>query len=175
MIIGIGSAVGGGKSDSSAKSDSTASQTAEASTQPETTKEADKKTEESVALGTATEVGDFSVTISEVTPGITSVGNQYLGAKPQGQYVVVKLTVTNNGKTAQYFTDSNIKLVDSQDREHSSSSDSIYLEDNVLVKEINPGNTLSGTVLFDVPADAALKAVKVEGGLFDRAKMVAVG
>ncbi len=70
--------------------------------------------------------------------------------------MLVHVTVTNIGDQAQMFDGSSQKLVDTAGREHfADTSAAIYLGDaNSFLTDINPGNSVEGTVVFDAPADA---------------------
>ncbi len=74
--------------------------------------------------------------------------------------MLVHVTVTNIDDQAQMFDGSSQKLVDTAGREHSAdTSAAIYLGDaNSFLTDINPGNSVEGTVVFDVPADAVPRA-----------------
>ncbi len=64
------------------------------------------------------------------------------------------VTVNNIGREAQYFDGSSQKLTDTLGRTRSAdTSAAIYLGD--AQSFLNPGNSVQGTVVFDVPAAAA--------------------
>lgn len=161
VLIIIGGAIGGGgKDDADAKgADSNGASTSVSD------KAADENADEA-KVGDAITAGDLSVTVTNVEAGLKRIGDEHLGSDAQGQYVKVSVSVTNNGKEATYFTESDQHLIDDQDRQHSTSGDSIYLgNDSVLFEQINPGNTVEGIMLFDIPADATPKAVEIDTGL----------
>jgi len=128
-------------------------------------------------LGTPVRDGKFEFTVTSVEPGVARVGNDLIGTEAQGQYVLVHLTVANIGTEAQYFSDGAQKAFDAQGREFSADSAAgVYLEGNdTLLNQINPGNTVTGTVVFDVPADAALTRLELHDSLFSGGVEVAVG
>jgi hypothetical protein len=128
-------------------------------------------------LGTPVRDGKFEFTVTSVEPGVARVGNDLIGSEAQGQYVLVHLTVANIGTEAQYFSDGAQKAFDAQGREFSAdSSAGVYLEGNdTLLNQINPGNTVTGTVVFDVPADAALTRLELHDSLFSGGVEVALG
>lgn len=116
-------------------------------------------------IGDTVEVGDFSVRVTDVEPGVEWVGDSTFGEAPQGQFVKVYVTVENTGTEADYFLDSEQKLVDDQDRQHSTSSAAWMLdEESLFLTEINPGNKVEGVLLYDVPVDAVPVAVDLQAG-----------
>lgn len=118
-------------------------------------------------VGDTVRVGDFDVTVTEVEPGLTSIGEDFLAEEPQGQFVVVRASVTNTGDSAEYFLDGEQQLIDAQDRQHSTSSSAFLMdEESLWLTEINPGNTVEGALLYDIPADASPVALDVSAGLF---------
>jgi hypothetical protein len=119
-------------------------------------------------IGEATAAGDLAITVTGIESGLTQVGSEYVGAEAQGQYVLVHVTITNEGNESENFWESDATLVDDQGRVHDTSSDSIYLEGETgwLVTSINPGNTAEGTLLFDIPADAVPDLARFSPGLF---------
>lgn len=118
---------------------------------------------------------DFTITVEGVETGIPSVGNEYLGAKAQGQFVVVSASILNNGDKAETFFTDSMKIIDDQGRQHSYSTDAaLYLEGSWVLDKINPGNTLSGKFVFDIPADSVPTKVLLEGGFLGKDVEVAL-
>ncbi len=114
-------------------------------------------------IGDAVRDGKFEFVVKSVTSGVDSVGNDILGEKAQGQFVLVDLEVTNIGDEAQIFFDSDQKLLDDKGRSFASNSVagvSIEGNEDVWLSEINPGNTKKGTIVFDMPKGA--KATTIE-------------
>jgi len=109
--------------------------------------------EAAAKVGQKVRDGQFEFTVTKVKKGVKSIGNQYLNQKAQGQYVLVDITVTNIGDKAQLLADSSQKVRDAKSREFSTDSGAgVYLEDNkVFLNEINPGNSVKGTLVFDMP------------------------
>lgn len=172
LVIGVGTtAVNGGNSTSTAgtspsassaaatsasgSADSTSGAAASASnTVP--SKKPTKKAEKRAGLNTPVKDGNLQFVVTKVQTGVARVGDQYLGQKAQGQFVLISVTVTNVGKSAETFTDSDQKIKDAQGRTFSAdSSADIYIQDNqVLLQEINPGNSARGVLAFDMPVGA---------------------
>lgn len=120
-------------------------------------------------IGDPVTSGDLEFIVNGVEDGGTEIGSEYLGATAQGEFFLVNISVTNTGNEAESFFGGNQKLIDSDGREHETdSSASLYIPDNdTLFTEINPGNTVVGTLVFDLPADAVPVELVVQGGLFD--------
>lgn len=121
----------------------------------------------SAGIGSTVNTGNFDVTVHGVEASVAAVGSEYLNAEPSGQFVLVRVTVLNTSNEAEYFFDSDQVLVDEQGRKHSTSSDSIYLDDNTFsFEKINPGVSMDGVLLFDIPADASPVALELDSDEF---------
>ncbi len=119
-------------------------------------------------IGTAVRDGKLEFTVTAIDSGVASVGSDAFGQKAQGQFVLVHLTITNIGDKAQYFDGSSQKAFDAQGREFSAdTSAAIYLTDaNSFLNEINPGNSVTGTVVFDMPPGAAIAKLELHDSPF---------
>ena len=101
--------------------------------------------------------GDFTFKVTKIEDGGTKIGDEYLNTKAQGKFVLVHMTIKNHGTDPGTFFGDNQYLVDTQGRKASADTEAaIYMGDNAqaIFEEINPGNTLSGVVVFDIPANA---------------------
>ena len=159
-----------------ASSSSQAADSAAAGNAADSADKADKKAESvgaqdnknddaTVGIGTPVILGDFEVTVTNVDKGVSHIGNDVLGKDATGQYVIVDVTVKNTGKEAAGFSESEQKLVDTEGRQHSVSGDSLYLGDaSMIYEKVNPGNTVTGKLLYDVPADAVPAKLELETG-----------
>ncbi|WP_241249808.1 DUF4352 domain-containing protein [Rhodococcus sp. X156] len=111
--------------------------------------------------------GKFEFVVTTVQPGKASVGSGYLKATAQGQFVVVKLTVRNIGDRQQMFAGSAQKMTDQQGRELSTDTMAgIYLDSDNFLAEINPGNSVQGTLVFDIPKDAVPTTLELHDSVF---------
>jgi hypothetical protein len=120
-------------------------------------------------IGEAAVDGKFSFTVKSVECGIASVGDEYLNKEAQGQFCKVALTIENVGNEPQTMFSDNQKLFDSEDREFSPDSTAmIYMKDgsDAWLKEINPGNSLEGNLLFDLPVDATPATIELHDSAF---------
>jgi len=116
------------------------------------------ETTEVAKIGTPVRDGKFEFTISEVKCGETTVSGPggYLTATAQGQYCLMTIAVKNIGNEQQYFLDGDQKLLNASGQEYSTDTTAtIYKADNnnVFANQINPGNTVSGVLVYDIPKD----------------------
>ena len=129
-------------------------------------------------LGDAVPTGDWEITVSNVESGVSQVGDQYLNSTAQGQYILVDVEVKNTGTEPTYFFEDDVKLLDDAGNTYATDSEaSLYTTESgdvFLLEEINPGNTASGVLVFDVPADASPNVLEFQGGIFDTPAEVAL-
>jgi septal ring-binding cell division protein DamX len=147
VVIGvIASAAGGGNKSSDTKSNSTSTSEAKAKSEAQTIK-----------VGEAARDGKFEFTIKSVECGKASVGpNQYATKTAQGQYCLMTLDVKNIGNSQQYFSESDQKLLNASGMQYSpDNTATLYNSNNsdALLAQINPGNTVEGVLVFDIPKD----------------------
>ena len=90
------------------------------------------------------------------------------GVEAQGQYCLVSVQVENIGEEAQSFFGSNQYLYDEEGRQFSADDEAaIYLENSQsLYEEINPGNSVQGTVVFDIPKNATPARIELHDSAF---------
>lgn len=128
---------------------------------------ADKKA--SYGIGDAVKADGWEITVNKVDDGVAKVGNEYLGAEAQGQFVTVDVSVKNTESEPDYFFEDNIKLGDDAGNSYSADTEAgIYVDENsiLFLEEINPGNTAKGVLVFDVPKDVSPDRLTFEGGIF---------
>ena len=185
LLVGGGAAAAGGGGDtstdtaptqtSSSSAESSAAQSSSsAATSGATTKATTGATPEAAkknttpGLNTPVRDGKFEFTVTKVQTGVKSVGDQYLGQQAQGQYVLITVTVKNIGDKPQTMFDSNQELTDAQGRTFSpDSTAAIYMKNNdIWMKEINPGNQMSGTLVYDMPAGAKPASIELHDSMF---------
>lgn len=119
-------------------------------------------------IGDPVRDGKFEFTVTEVETGVAEVGDEFLSEEAQGQFVLVHMTVSNIGDEAQMLHGDNQTLLDTEGREHSANtSAAIYLDGaETFLNDINPGNSVDATVVFDIPADAEPAAIELHDSMF---------
>lgn len=136
--------------------------------------EEDAPTADSPGLGDAVRDGNFEFTVNDVQTGLTTIGESFTQESPQGQFVLIDVTVTNIGEKGTALFDSNQILFDDQGRQHETSSSSIWLEEAISLDDINPGNSISGVLLYDIPTDAIPTSLELHDSMFSGGVTVAL-
>jgi hypothetical protein len=109
----------------------------------------------------------YQFTVTSVSCGVRRVGDQYMGEEAAGQFCLVNLRVKNVGKDPITFSSENQAMVDSKGRNYSPDDDAWqYVDEDVDITEINPGNALKTTVPFDVPKKAKPDYLLLNAGVF---------
>jgi hypothetical protein len=143
LLIGFGSALGGGDKTTTDNKESTKQETK-------------KDTKAEIGLNQPANDGKFEFTVTGIKCGTASVGsNQFLTKAAQGQFCLLNVTVKNVGNEKQSLFSTNQKLL-AGDKEYSADDTAtIYNAPNGTswYSDINPGNSVTGAIVFDVPKD----------------------
>jgi hypothetical protein len=109
----------------------------------------------------------YQFTVTKIRCGVSRIGSSDWGEKAQGQFCLVSLKVKNVGKEPIDFSDENQALFDTKGREYSADDGAwLYLEDNEILPEINPGNAIKTTVPFDIPKKAKPDYLLLKAGFW---------
>lgn len=142
-IIGAASGGGGSKTDNNGKTSNTSN--------------TENKTSTAAKLNETARDGKFEFVVASVECGKTSAGtNEYLTEQAQGQFCFVNVTVKNIGTEAQTFDSSSQYLYDAANAKYSADGTaSLYAnrQGSTFLNQINPGNSVSGILVFDLPKD----------------------
>lgn len=147
VLLGIigGAAGGGSKSNNSSTSNGSG-----------VTKSEDKAATVAKLNETAKD-GKFEFVVKGVECGKTTIGtNQYLTKNAQGQFCLMTISVKNIGDKAQGFFGTNQKLLNAQNQQYAADDAAgVYVDQNysTLFSNINPGNSVEGVIVFDIPKD----------------------
>ncbi|WP_412539927.1 DUF4352 domain-containing protein [Longispora sp. K20-0274] len=122
-------------------------------------------------IGTAVRDGKFEFVVQKVECGKAQVGGEYLNKKAQGQFCLVTISVKNIGDKPQTMYDSNQKGFGANNARYApDSAAGIYAnsegDNQVWISEINPGNQVTGLVVFDIPKDGALSSLELHDSAF---------
>ncbi|MFR9751397.1 DUF4352 domain-containing protein [Nocardia sp. 004] len=154
-FCGIGGLIAGaGGDDSPATTDSAADAKADSPTAPGP---AAAENEPTPGLNTPVRDGKFEFVVTGVETGVAEIGdNPYLRKTAQGSYTIVSITVRNISDVPYGFSPGNQDLYDTEGRKFGNDSmAAISLQpDTSLYASINPGNTITAQMVFDLPAEA---------------------
>lgn len=172
MLIACIGAVASGGGDEAASTEA-----ADVATTTAGAKKTEAKKDETPGLKVAVRDGKFEFTVTGVKCGVAKIGSDILGQKAQGQFCLVDVQVKNIGKEAQTFADSVQKAFDAKKVEYSADSGAaIYANEDsqVFFTEINPGNTVKGKLVFDVPKGTQLTTLELHDSMFSGGVKVAL-
>ena len=129
-------------------------------------------------VGTPVRDGRFEFTVTGVKSGVPSVGDQYLGKQAQGQFVLVTVQVRNIGDKAQTVFGSDQHIYDASGRRFDADTaagiSTNGASSQVFDAPINPGNSVSGTLVFDVPTDTTPTTIELHDSVFSGGTRVAL-
>jgi hypothetical protein len=136
-----------------------------------------KATKQAPGLNTPVRDGKFEFVVSSVECGKPSIGEGFLARTAQGQYCLVSLSVKNIGNKPQMFIDANQKgfaLSGAQYAPDSAATLAIGGEQSTWLNNINPGNSISGQIAFDLPAGAKLTKLELHDSILSGGVTVTV-
>ncbi|MFC0526873.1 DUF4352 domain-containing protein [Phytohabitans kaempferiae] len=111
---------------------------------------------ETVALGQAGRDGAFEFTVSRIDCGIAQIGDSFVNQTAIGQYCLAELTVRNVGKRPAIFEDALQRAYSPDGARYAADSAAGILansEHQLFQNQINPGNRVTGVVVYDIPQD----------------------
>ncbi|SDB86596.1 protein of unknown function [Raineyella antarctica] len=178
-VIAIAVNAGGGDDQAASTAGTSASSTAPSAGSPssQAAAPAEKAAAPAAGLNTAVAAGDLQYTVTKVSKGVAKVGDQYVSQEAQGQFVLVNVTVKNTGKSAVTFMSTYTKLYDKDGVEYSSDSTAeIYAntQSQTFLEQVNPGNSVKGVLVFDIPKDVTPVRLGVTGGMLGAEKDIAL-
>jgi hypothetical protein len=146
LLLVIVAIAGGGEQSSSKNKSASNSQPAQ-----------EQKKEVTAKLNESARDGKFEFIVSGVECGKPTVGtNEYMTKQAQGQFCLVNVTVKNIGNEAQTFDSSSQYLFDASGAKFSADGvASMYAnpQGSTFLNQINPGNSVNGILVFDMPKD----------------------
>lgn len=126
---------------------------------------------ESFEVGDVVVVGDMEYTVNGVETA-TSIGSDLLNINANDTFLIVDLTVKNNGNEAVMVDSSFFKLVDGEKTFEADATGSMYANEETttfFLESLNPDVELSGKIVFDVSevqANSETVQLKTSSGLF---------
>lgn len=120
-------------------------------------------------VGSPARDGRFEFTVSSFECGESTVGDGPFQEEAQGQFCLMEVTVENIGDESQFFSGDNQYVFNEEGTEYSASTAATFAnnpEGDELFTEINPGNSVDGTVVFDIPEDAEVAYAELHDSPF---------
>ncbi|MCQ6265610.1 DUF4352 domain-containing protein [Fictibacillus sp. WQ 8-8] len=168
VIVVIGFAGGGTGDDTASKDDSKKAETTSAepkkeAPKKETKKEAPKKeTKKEFKIGDSVKVGKMNYKVNK-KQSLAQVGPSALPEKASGKFVVIEVSLKNNGDKAVTVDSSFFKLMRGKKTYEADTAASMSanqgedgtIENSFFMQELNPDSTISGKVVFDVAPEVA--------------------
>lgn len=153
LIILLGIVVSAGNGDKSPNKSNNGSSSSSSKTSKTATKKATL-----AKIGEAANDGKFQFTVNSIKCGETTIGDQYLNKTAQGQFCRLNLTVKNIGNEAQGLSSSDQYLYNSAGQKYKADDTAtLYAApsgaSSTWYNDINPGNSVVGDILFDIPKD----------------------
>lgn len=133
---------------------------------------------EVTGIGTPVRDGKFEFTVNGLRCGETTVGQEFFEEEAQGQFCLLDVRVQNIGDQSQFLSADAQYLLDGQGTQYSASSEATFAMDpdgNTLFEEINPGNGVEGTIVFDVPQGAQITRAELHDSAFSGGAVVNLG
>jgi hypothetical protein len=118
-------------------------------------------------LNTPVRDGKFEFVVSKVRCGQPTLGPAPFSRTAQGQFCLVDLTVRNIGQEGQTFADAYQRAYGPDGTKFGADSAAGVLANAsgaALFTLINPGNAVTGTIVFDIPKGTVLSKVELHDG-----------
>lgn len=95
------------------------------------------------------------------------LSNPYMIVNAQGEFIILTLSVQNIGDKPQSYFGSNQKLIDASGRQYEANSEAgMWMNDDAIMSNINPGNSIQVKAAFDVPPGTAPAELEVHDSMF---------
>ncbi|MDP3950527.1 DUF4352 domain-containing protein [Microbacterium sp.] len=118
-------------------------------------------------VGAAVRDGKFEFVVKNVKCGAQNIGGQF-GSDAQGEFCQIRITVKNIGDEPQDMFSDNQYALNAAGQEFSPDGSAMIFSANsdMWMSEINPGNSVSGELIYDVPRGTKLTKLEVHDSAF---------
>ncbi len=131
-----------------------------------------------VGLNQSARDGDLEFRVHAVRCGFDRVGDPYVNQAAVGQFCAVELTIRNLGPRPATFVESLQKAYGPAGEQfHADSTAGILAnaDQQVFLGQINPGNPVTGAVIYDIPPDSRIIQLRLHGTAGSRGVLVRTG
>ena len=128
-------------------------------------------TAKTYGLNETVQDGDLAFTVTGVEK-VETLGNQFTKKDAQGTFYVVTMKIENKGNKTATFDSSMAKVTDDQGREFERSIEGQTAKGmaqgnvDLFLQQIQPSLSVTGDLVFDLPADMQNPMLVVKGSLF---------
>jgi hypothetical protein len=117
-------------------------------------------------LGQPVRDGQLEFVVRDVRCGVRQLGDGPLARSPSGQFCLARVDVRNVKQDARTLFEPFQKLHDSAGEKHGADvSARLYYRDQTLWDQVRPGQSVRGTMVFDIPADRQAVALELHDGI----------
>ncbi|OAS82762.1 MULTISPECIES: DUF4352 domain-containing protein [Metabacillus] len=167
VILVIAIATGGGEDDTDLANDAGDAAPPETEEGTDVTEGEKKEETKTYKIGDAVKVGDVVFTVHGKSTA-NNVGGEY-GQNASGTYLILDVTVKNEGKEAIMTDSSFFKLLQGDTEYNADDSATLYANEagkGFFLEEINPNLENRGKVVFDVADPKAAYKLQVQSGFW---------
>jgi hypothetical protein len=133
------------------------------------------RSQRSVGLNQPARDGSLEFRVTGVQCGIDRVGDPFVNQAAVGQFCVAELAVRNLGRRPVIFTDSLQAAYGSSGEQFRADSTAGLLANAdrpVFLHEINPGNQVTGAIVYDLPPNSHIVRLKLHESARSRGVIV---
>jgi Domain of unknown function (DUF4352) len=120
-------------------------------------------------LNEAIRDGKFEFVVTNIKCGIAQVGDSESNKKAQGQFCQVSISVKNIGDEPQSFYAGDQHAFNAAGQTYDVDTEAAYYLDDAddpFPSDINPGNAVSGIVIFDIPKTEKITKLELHDSSF---------
>lgn len=119
---------------------------------------------DTVSIGEAGRDGAFEFTVSRIDCGVAQIGDSFVNQTAVGQFCLAEVTVHNAGKDPATFADGLQRAYGPDGDRYAADSAAGILansEQQLFQNQINPGNRVTGVVVYDIPRDSHIAELEL--------------
>jgi hypothetical protein len=133
---------------------------------------------DAVGLNQAAQDGKFEFTVTGVDCSKNTLGADPVATQATGVFCLVNVSVANIGDEAQTLDSTSQYGYDAAGKKYSTDTEAaFYLENggDTLFEQLNPGTSVDGVLIFDVPAGTQLTKLELHDSAFSGGVTVNLG
>ncbi len=146
------------------------------SSSPETSKQEEKEPEVEVYRINEPVLVDYLTYTVTKAETFTEMGSEFMSKTTEGKFIKIYLKITNNAKETKDLFSSRFFIVDENARKFDRlSDDTIYISDGLeFGKQLQPGLSTSGAVVFELPTDVKKIGLVISGDWMSKTQKLIV-